>query len=66
MPSTVINAYHRTETVLDGFVARVEIVGIIDPLRDDVYVFPTKEEARAREVQLAEKWKLAHGPFDRP
>lgn len=65
MSSKVIKACHKTETVHGGFVAKVEIVGIIDPLRDDAYVFPTKEEARAREVELAEKWKRDHAPFDR-
>jgi hypothetical protein len=68
MSPKVIKAYHQTEMLRPtgtGFVAKVEIVGIIDALRDDAYVFPTREEARRREVELAEKWKFDHAPPDR-
>jgi hypothetical protein len=46
MSPKVIKAYHQTEMLRPtgtGFVAKVEIVGIVDPLRDDAYVFPTRE-----------------------
>ena len=38
MSPKVIKAYHQTEMLRPtgtGFVAKVEIVGIVDPLRDD-------------------------------
>jgi hypothetical protein len=63
-------AYHRTETLglSNGFrfVAKVEIVGIVGHLRDDAQMFETKEDARAREIELADKWKFDHEPPDQP
>ena len=53
MSPRVLRAYHRTETLHPkGFVARVEIVGIIRHLRDDTWVYDTKDEARKREAEL--------------
>jgi hypothetical protein len=63
MAARTIEAYHRTETLRPaGFVAKVEIVGIVNPLRDDDYIFRTKEDAQAREIELAEKWKRDNFP----
>jgi len=65
MSPRVLRAYHRTETLHPkGFVARVEIVGIIRHLRDDTWVYDTKDEARKREAELAEKWKHDHDQAD--
>jgi hypothetical protein len=63
--SDLIKAYHRTEALRpSGFIAKVEIEGVLRPLRDDAQVFTTREAAQAREVELADKWKFDHAPCD--
>ena len=48
-----------------GFRARIEIYGPNGPIPvDDPQTFATKEQAQARENELAEQWKSDHAPDD--
>ena len=68
----IFDAYHRTESRQDGtFVPQVQIVSgspgsaFVDThLRDDDHPCATREQARARETHLAERWKLDHASDD--
>jgi hypothetical protein len=62
----IVKVYRKTETLRpSGFIAKIEIFcpsGITQ--RSDPKIFDTKEQAQARENEMAQEWKVESAPAD--